>query len=202
MRRSWVPLVVSLLLVFAAGVHDVARGTSSGQDGGGSAVGIGAVVGPYSARQLAVVEVEAEPFGHPARLSSNSAAAPPICLPGIRLERPTCARVLAFLRRLALGAFFAALWAWDNPPSPGFVSWDCVGTSETGNTYGRHGPQYSSAFGMLNQAVRERADDPQSAARIMAGTATPGEERRAAWREDLAFGPGAWGVLTRAKCAI
>lgn len=107
-----------------------------------------------------------------------------------------------FVRLLALRAFYAALWAWDNPPSPGFVSWACVASSETVPPhYGVHGSEYSSAFGMMNQAVRDRADSPASAARILAGTATPGEERRAAWRELLAFGSGAWGALTRQKCA-
>lgn len=125
-----------------------------------------------------------------------------MCPFGRHLERRACAQVTRYVETLALVRFFAAIWAFDHPPAPGFVSWDCVGTAETGNNYGAHGSQYSSAFGMLNGAVRERADDDQSAARIMAGTASAGEQRRAAWREDLAFGPGAWGLLTRAKCQI
>jgi hypothetical protein len=122
--------------------------------------------------------------------------------PLTRAERHAFAAWVNGLRRAQLAAFFAALWAWDNPPSPGFVSWACVADAETVPPhYGVHGSHYSSAFGMLNQAIRDRADSPASAARILAGTATPGEERRAAWRELLRFGVGAWGVLTRAKCA-
>lgn len=124
------------------------------------------------------------------------------CVFGAELGPVDCAKVTAYVRLLELAAFYAALWAFDHPPSPGFSSWDCVAAAETGGVVAAHGSQYSSEFGMLNQAVRDRADDPASAARILAGTATEGEERRAAWREDLAFGPTAWGALTVAKCAI
>lgn len=125
----------------------------------------------------------------------------PGCVFGAELGPVDCAKVTAYVRLLELAAFYAALWAFDHPPSPGFSSWDCVAAAETGGVVAAHGSQYSSEFGMLNQAVRDRADSPASASRILAGTATEGEERRAAWREDLAFGPGAWGVLTVAKCA-
>lgn len=125
-----------------------------------------------------------------------------LCPFGRRLSRRQCDAVAVYIGRVVLAEWFAAVWAWDHPPSPGFVSWDCVGTAETGNVYSTHGSEYSGPFGMLNQAVRERADTPEVAARILAGTASPGEQRRAAWREDLAFGPGAWGVLTRAKCQV
>lgn len=125
-----------------------------------------------------------------------------LCPFGRRLSRRRCRRIARYVELVALAHFFDALWAWDNPPSPGFRSWECVAGAETRPPhYGTTGSHYSSAFGMLNQAIRDRADNPASAARILAGVASPGEERRAAWREDLAFGPAAWGVLTRAKCA-
>lgn len=83
-----------------------------------------------------------------------------------------------------------------------FSSWQCVADAETSGNWQAHGPQYSSAFGMLNEAVRERADSPASAARILAGTASHQEQIDAAERELARFGVGAWGVLTRAKCAV
>jgi hypothetical protein len=106
-------------------------------------------------------------------------------------------RWIAAVHHNELVAWWVAAWV---PPSAPWVSWECVGIRETGLRWDAHGAQYSSAFGMLNQAVRDRADSPASAARILAGTASSQEEIRAAWRETLAFGPGAWAPSTVAAC--
>lgn len=106
-------------------------------------------------------------------------------------------RWLAAVHQNDLIAWWVAAWV---PPSGPWTSWSCVADVETGSDYRAHGRSYSSAFGMLNQAVRDRADTPASAARILAGTASSQEEIRAAWRETVRFGPGAWAPGTVARC--
>lgn len=112
-------------------------------------------------------------------------------------EKSARARWIAAVHHDQLVAWWIAAWV---PPATPWSSWECVGTAETGLDYRAHGPEYSSAFGMLNQAVRDRADSPASAARILAGIASSQEEIRAAWRETLAFGPHAWAPGTVARC--
>lgn len=123
---------------------------------------------------------------------------PPITWPSGRRQRIEFERTWRrWLEHLAFEAWLAGLGP---TTTGGFISWDCVATQESSADWTAHSSTYSSAFGMLNAAVRERADSPESAARILAGTASRLEQIHAASREVARFGVGAWGVRTVARC--
>lgn len=63
-----------------------------------------------------------------------------------------------------------------------------------------HGSAYSSAYGVMNEAVRENSS-PAVAARILTGRATPAEQLRMAERIEARFGVRAWAEGTVALCA-
>ena len=98
---------------------------------------------------------------------------------------------------------FLAEHAYDAPVVSSLYSdatWWRVAVCETGGDVHMHGSVYSSAFGVLNEAVREEADDDASASRILAGSASYDEQLRMAKREANRYGitAWAWGTL---RCA-
>lgn len=78
--------------------------------------------------------------------------------------------------------------------------WDCVARAETGGNWQAHGSEYSSALGILNQAVREDAQTSAEAQRILTGTASRDEQVQVAEVILGRFGRTAWAWQTRAKC--
>jgi len=80
------------------------------------------------------------------------------------------------------------------------IDWACVALAETGANYTMHGSAYSSAYGVMNQAVRENSS-PDVAARILAGTASPGEQLTMAQSIAAKHGIHAWAAGTAARCA-
>jgi hypothetical protein len=78
--------------------------------------------------------------------------------------------------------------------------WDCVATAETGGDYTAHGPSYSSAYGVMNEAVRENAP-VDVAARILRGSASPSEQLAMAQSIAAKHGIRAWAPGTVAMCA-
>lgn len=79
--------------------------------------------------------------------------------------------------------------------------WYALARCETGLRWDWHGPIYSSAFGVLNQAVRE-STDPGSAERILAGVASPQEQLvmvRNLWAR---AGDRAWSCAPNAWAAV
>lgn len=85
-------------------------------------------------------------------------------------------------------------------PTTSSWDWNCVAVAETGGDWTAHGSAYSSALGVMNEAVRENAT-PDVAARILSGTASRQEQIDMAQRIYDRFGPTAWGTLTVEKCA-
>jgi hypothetical protein len=79
------------------------------------------------------------------------------------------------------------------------VDWDCVAVAETGADYTMHGSAYSSAYGVMDQAVRENAP-PDVADRILAGTATKEEQLAMAQSIARKFGLQAWARSTYERC--
>ena len=78
-------------------------------------------------------------------------------------------------------------------------SWDCVATAETGGDWTAHGPSYSSALGVMNEAVRENAP-ADVAVRILNGTASRDEQIAMAQSILSRHGEGAWAWQTRQRC--
>lgn len=130
-------------------------------------------------------------------------------------------RELAKLRARALAFAVGSVKATEQPPSvvpveprsapPGVsgqvaaeptssIDWDCVAVAETGADFGMHGSSYSSAYGVMNQAVRENAP-PDVAARILAGSASKPEQLAMAQSIAARHGIDAWAASTVAKCA-
>ena len=85
------------------------------------------------------------------------------------------------------------------PESSSTWDWDCVALHETGADWTAHGSSYSSALGVMNQAVRENAP-ADVAARILAGTASRQEQIDMAQGIVNRFGVNAWAASTVAYC--
>lgn len=79
------------------------------------------------------------------------------------------------------------------------IDWNCVAVAETGGDFTMHGSSYSSAYGVMNEAVRENAP-AEVAARILAGTASPDEQLQMAQSIAARFGIDAWAPGTAARC--
>lgn len=79
------------------------------------------------------------------------------------------------------------------------VDWDCVAMAETGGNWRMSGSRYSTALGIMDQAVRENAT-PEVAVRALNGTAT--REEQIAIGESIVrkFGLRAWAYSTYLKC--
>lgn len=71
------------------------------------------------------------------------------------------------------------------------IDWDAIAMCETGADWTMHGPRYSSALGVMNQAVREHAP-PDVAQRILSGTATRDEQIAMAESVRAELGIHAW----------
>lgn len=80
------------------------------------------------------------------------------------------------------------------------IDWPCIALHETGNDTTMHGSSYSSRYGVMNQAVRENAS-PESAARILSGTASVEEQTVMAQRIVDRFGIRAWAARTVELCS-
>ena len=91
------------------------------------------------------------------------------------------------------------LWFSQHPEVTAF-DWDCVANAETGGDFHMHGSHYSSAYGVMNQAVRENAP-PEIANKILSGTATPTEQLKMAEEIVVKFGVNAWAKGTVKRCA-
>lgn len=87
----------------------------------------------------------------------------------------------------------------ESVPAAASLDWDCVARVETGTDFTMHGPSYSSAYGVMDAAVRENASPP-IAERILAGTAAPSEQLAVAQRIEREHGPHAWASATVARC--
>lgn len=91
----------------------------------------------------------------------------------------------------------------ESPPTTPAVNgfdWSCVATAETGADFSAHGPSYSSAYGVMDEAVRENAP-PDVAARIIDGTASAAEQLAMAESVEAKHGMRAWAPGTVARCA-
>ncbi len=86
------------------------------------------------------------------------------------------------------------------PAAASSTDWSCVAMRETGADYSMHGSSYSSAFGVMNQAVRENSP-PDVAERILAGTASESEQLAMAQSIEARFGIDAWAPSTAAACS-
>lgn len=84
-------------------------------------------------------------------------------------------------------------------PASSSWDWDCVATAETGGDWSMHGSRYSSALGILNEAIRENASE-EVAARILSGTASRDEQIAVGDALVRRFGVGAWARSTVEKC--
>lgn len=80
------------------------------------------------------------------------------------------------------------------------IDWPCVAEAETGSDFSMHGSSYSSAYGVMNEAVRENAP-PDVAARILAGTASPAEQLAMAESIAARHGLQAWAPSTYERCS-
>ena len=80
------------------------------------------------------------------------------------------------------------------------IDWACVSVAETGGDFTAHGSSYSSAYGVMNEAVRENAP-PDVAERILNGTASPSEELAMAQSVAAKHGFNAWAPSTVARCS-
>lgn len=81
------------------------------------------------------------------------------------------------------------------------IDWDCVAIAETGGNFHMHGSAYSSAYGIMNEAVRENAT-PEVASRVLNGTASKDEQLAIAEAIARRFGfRQSWGWLTVQKCS-
>ncbi len=107
-----------------------------------------------------------------------------------------------------------ALW-WAAVASRGRVDWHADGYNwlalakcETGGNanaslpgpadWHMHGSVYSSAFGVVNEGVRQYASSPESAQRILNGTASPEEQLAMAVALERDNGIGGWGCAPAA----
>jgi hypothetical protein len=82
----------------------------------------------------------------------------------------------------------------------GGINWTCIAEAETGGDWTMHGSNYSTALGILNQAVRENAT-PEVAARVFAGTASRAEQIAIGESIVRKFGIRAWAPSTVRKCS-
>lgn len=81
------------------------------------------------------------------------------------------------------------------PPSVAAHSdawWDAIAQCETGSDFTMHGSIYSSAYGIINAAIHQNAS-PDSAARILSGTASKAEQLAVAKAVWAYAGDRAWG---------
>lgn len=106
------------------------------------------------------------------------------------------ARTLANLNPRQRVAFIAwthhaALQAWYDAVAAREFNWPALSICETGGDFTAHGSKYSSAYGVLNQAVRENSP-PDVAARILAGRASVVEQTRMAIALEHRHGIHAW----------
>ena len=76
-------------------------------------------------------------------------------------------------------------------PAAQHYDWNAIAQCETGGDWTMHGSTYSSALGIMNQAVRENAS-ADVAARVLTGTATRDEQIAIAERMAARFGIHAW----------
>lgn len=131
-------------------------------------------------------------------VSSRPVSARPAARPALALHRLTAAQRAAFrrwIRAVVLARWLDALRiAHENR-----YDWECISIAETGGDWTAHGPSYSSALGVMNQAVRENSP-PDVAARILAGTASRAEQITMASRIADRFGIDAWAASTVARC--
>lgn len=65
---------------------------------------------------------------------------------------------------------------------------------EQSGDFTAHGSVYSSTYGTVNALVREHAESPESAQRIVSGTASRWEQTVMVARAILIIGPGSWGA--------
>ena len=79
--------------------------------------------------------------------------------------------------------------------------WSCIAAAETGTNWHMVGSTYSTAFGMVNDIIRQYGT-PQEQADVFSGTASPSEQVDIASRFAAQNGFGGWGVLTREKCNL
>lgn len=98
---------------------------------------------------------------------------------------------------LQLRAWFTAVWDYTHTP------WDwngCVAIHETSGDFTAHGSDFSSAYGVMNKAVREHAY-PDAAQRILSGTSPMLEQLAMAKGVADEHGITAWDPVTVAACA-
>ncbi len=86
------------------------------------------------------------------------------------------------------------------PTSSHTINWDCVSIAETGGDWQMHGSRYSTALGIMNQAVRENATEAV-ANRVFTGTASREEQIQIGESIVRKFGFDAWAPSTVAKCS-
>lgn len=98
--------------------------------------------------------------------------------------------------RWIIGIWFAryldGLWWTDG------YNWRALATCETGQDWQMTGTVYSSAFGIMNEAVRENAT-PGIAARILAGRGSPLEQLGVAVSIERKHSIRSWGCWAAAE---
>ena len=82
-----------------------------------------------------------------------------------------------------------------NTPSPEW--WAALAQCETGTRWDWHGPIYSSAYGIINDGIRQFAPSSDSVTRILAGVASADEQTVTAQALYDQHGPSAWGCTSR-----